>query len=301
MTDTVTKTDTTPATAPTDPKPGTPEYDAAMAALYRESKGDIDREVAARLAGKPADTPVTDKPKRPDHVPEKFWDAEKGVINTDALLKSYGELEKGKKPDETPAVEKPAEGDKPAEGEVSEGQVKDVVEKAGLKWDEVRTKIVEKGALEAADYTAFEKVGIPKAIVDDYINLAKYRQTAEKSAAETYIGGKEEADKLLGWAAQNLNDADKKAYNDMLAGAQWRVAVDALKAKRAGAARSAKEPQLLGGEGSGNTGTVGYQTRADMEADIANPVYNDPGPKGEKFRAEVFQKTRFAAWNRKSA
>ncbi len=31
---------------------------------------------------------------RPDHVPDKFWDAEGGTIRTDALLKSYLELER---------------------------------------------------------------------------------------------------------------------------------------------------------------------------------------------------------------
>lgn len=32
--------------------------------------------------------------ERPDDVPEKFWDAETGSVRTEALLKSYGELEK---------------------------------------------------------------------------------------------------------------------------------------------------------------------------------------------------------------
>jgi hypothetical protein len=31
---------------------------------------------------------------RPEHVPEKFWDAEGGAVRTDALLKSYLELER---------------------------------------------------------------------------------------------------------------------------------------------------------------------------------------------------------------
>jgi len=31
---------------------------------------------------------------KPDHVPGKFWDLEQGVIRTDELLKSYGELER---------------------------------------------------------------------------------------------------------------------------------------------------------------------------------------------------------------
>ena len=45
------------------------------------------------------DGPVTDlaevaAPQRPDEVPEKFWDAEAGTIRTEALLKSYVELER---------------------------------------------------------------------------------------------------------------------------------------------------------------------------------------------------------------
>ena len=31
---------------------------------------------------------------RPDEVPEKFWDAERGAIRVEALLKSYRELER---------------------------------------------------------------------------------------------------------------------------------------------------------------------------------------------------------------
>lgn len=39
------------------------------------------------------DTPTTPQPC-PDHVPPKFWDAEAGAVRTDALLKSYAELER---------------------------------------------------------------------------------------------------------------------------------------------------------------------------------------------------------------
>jgi len=39
------------------------------------------------------DTAPPAPPVRPDHVPEKFWDRDQGGIRTDALLKSYEELE----------------------------------------------------------------------------------------------------------------------------------------------------------------------------------------------------------------
>lgn len=43
--------------------------------------------------GDPAST-ENQAPVRPDNVPEKFWNAETGTVNTEALLASYTELEK---------------------------------------------------------------------------------------------------------------------------------------------------------------------------------------------------------------
>ena len=40
------------------------------------------------------DGPPAETPERPAHVPEKFWDADTGRIRTEALLKSYAELER---------------------------------------------------------------------------------------------------------------------------------------------------------------------------------------------------------------
>ncbi len=45
-------------------------------------------------APSPAEEVERSEPERPAHVPEKFWDAEKGEIRTEALLKSYAELER---------------------------------------------------------------------------------------------------------------------------------------------------------------------------------------------------------------
>lgn len=38
--------------------------------------------------------PATVAAERPEHIPEKFWDAESGAVRSDALLKSYVELER---------------------------------------------------------------------------------------------------------------------------------------------------------------------------------------------------------------
>jgi hypothetical protein len=41
-----------------------------------------------------ADTDADKKPPRPEEIPEKFWDAERGEVRVDALIKSYRELER---------------------------------------------------------------------------------------------------------------------------------------------------------------------------------------------------------------
>lgn len=77
--------------APAKLVPGTQEYDAAMIAKF-ENRGvlanaNADDKLTQELTGQ--------QPKqRPDNVPEKFWDAEKGEVRVDALAKSYDELQK---------------------------------------------------------------------------------------------------------------------------------------------------------------------------------------------------------------
>lgn len=49
---------------------------------------------AADVASNPGERPADPAADRPDGVPEKFWDREAGAIRTEALLKSYLELER---------------------------------------------------------------------------------------------------------------------------------------------------------------------------------------------------------------
>lgn len=105
---------------PTPPVPGSPEYDAAMIAVAEKSGsriryGDATRGVSVEIStpeAAPADAQVENPPapaakkERPANVPEKFWNAETGEVNTEALLASYAEAERAiSKPTEPPKVE----------------------------------------------------------------------------------------------------------------------------------------------------------------------------------------------------
>jgi hypothetical protein len=51
-------------------------------------------ETALAKGGETATEATAAAPRRPPEVPEKFWDAERGAVRLDALLKSYRELER---------------------------------------------------------------------------------------------------------------------------------------------------------------------------------------------------------------
>ena len=253
-------------TTPVEPQPGTEEYNAMMAARYREMSG------------------RSDPPARPEQVPEKFWNAEKGEVNVDALLKSYGELERTRSTTTEPPKPDPAAPPKIPEN--ADDAAKQAVENAGLDWGKLETKLTETGTLEESDFEALVKGGVPKSIIDNYLELVKDASQRQTELAHQHVGGEEKMNELLGWAAKNLSPTEIATYNKMLATRDgWKPALDVISAKMAAASKTAGEPTLHGGTG-GSSATGGYRSRAEMSKDMASPQYQtDPA-----FRAQVAQK-----------
>lgn len=275
------------------PAPGTPEYDAAMAAKFREAEGGTQGEILNQyVEAKPDEDQQAQKPERPAHIPEKFWDAEKGEVRVDDLVKSYTELEsKGGKP-EGQQQEKP-----------DDEQAQQAVEAAGLNWDDLGAKLATKGDIDPDDYEALAKVGIPKEIVQNYAALVADAQSRNMADAMAYVGGSQDPEanekataELLDWAAKTLSKDEIEGYNKMLAGPQWKVAVDTLKTRRGQSGKSGEPALLTPKTAPGSGTTVGYKTEEEMRADMRNPLYFQQSPDGEKFRSQVFEKTRLAAF-----
>jgi hypothetical protein len=225
----------------------------------------------------PADTTTAPTPvanSRPDHIPEKFWDADKGAVRVDDLLKSYGELEK--------AHSAPVDDTTTPDHDVARASA----ESAGLDWDTLVTKVASRAGLEDSDYAALEGVGVPKAIVDNYLVLVHNESTRQTELAHQHVGGEAKMSELLGWAADNLSAPEIATYNQMLGTRDgWKPALDVIAAKMAAASKTAGEPTLQGGVG-GRPDTGGYSSRAAMMKDMGSPQYQtDPA-----FRAQVAQK-----------
>lgn len=283
------------------PVPGSEEYNQMMAAKFREAKEsgnqypDIeDGEQGDQGEGEQSGG-EEEKPQVPEGVPAKFI-KEDGTVDVEALAKSYTELEKnrGQK-----AEENSGEGNQEQQGEQGEEAGQQAAEQAGLDYQELTQKVVDNGDLDDADYEKFEKAGVPREMVKEYIALRQDAAQRNYEAAVEYGGGEEATQELLNWASQNLSPEEIDTYNEMLGGSRWKVAMDTLKTQRQQSKKSSNEPNLRSGQSSPNGSSTGYTSRDEMREDMANPLYRDPGPKGENFRQQVARKTANASWRNK--
>jgi len=252
--------------------------DAALAKKADEAQ-------AAALAAAEGTDPKAaeaNKPAIPEWVPEKFRSAEDPMK---AMADAYAELEGklGAKKDE------PAKADeKKPEGTEADDAANQAVEQAGLKMEELSAEFEKEGKLADASYEKLEKAGIPRAMVDAYIEGIK--AVSEKAIGEVVgsIGGQENFDAMAQWASQNLDAKELEAYNKATTSdvATAKLAVQGVWAKYQEA--NGQDPKLIKGGTAINTGAEGYESMAQMTADMKNPLYQ----KDPAFRAKVEQKVK---------
>lgn len=167
--------------------------------------------------------------------------------SVDDLMKAYSELEKKLGAGTKPAKDKP-DGDLT----ISKEEAVEVSDMDAL---------LEKGTISQADYDVW-KAGQDAQVAS--FNEAVY------SAA----GGEEEYNDLIGWASDNLSDAEIDTFNDLLNGgniAAVKLAVSGLAAQRG--AGDAQEPARQVAGGTPPAADV-YENWAQVQADMSDPRYS---------------------------
>jgi hypothetical protein len=254
--------------------PQSQEYIDSMAAKGEAAvNGGVSPEVPAEIAPKP------------EGIPDKFYNAETGVVDYTALAKSYVELEKSKgkpaePPKETPAkpVEKPA-------GETTDDAANKAVADAGLNMGELAKEFAELGELSADSYAKLEKAGIDKATVGDYIEGRQAIVAQMQSQAHAITDGAEGYSAMVQFAQANLSAEEIQAYNEAVnsKNPQTRaLAVQGMWAKYNAESGNAGG-NLITSKSNTKVGDGSYQSRAEMMADMGNPKYKTD----EAFRKAV--------------
>ena len=213
---------------------------------------------------KPVEENVTQS--KPEGLPEKFNSVED-------LAKSYQELEK-KLGDNTEAPKE----DAPKEETKSDLDIAEkAVESAGLNMENLSSEYAEKGELDAKSYEALEKAGIPKEYVNQFIEGQKAVADQQTTSIKDIVGGADAYTEMSEWAAENMSEQEKTAYNTAVNSKDIetaKLAVVGLKAKFENA--NGNEPSLVEGKAT-ITGQGGYKSWAEVTAAMGDDRYQkDP-------------------------
>lgn len=254
--------DATPTPEAAQIVPGTPEYDAAMAANFDAAQ--------AAATPKPA---TTETPERPAWLPEKFKSPED-------MAKAYAELERAK------SQPKPADEAKPDPSKATQEEAKTEAAKAGVDYSAFEQEFQTSGELSDASYAKLEAAGISRDMVDAYIDgqvaIAGQIQTEVFSS----VGGEAKYGEMVSWAATNLPKGEVAAFNramDYGSVDEIKLAVSGLQARYTAA--NGSEPNLLGGSTTTTSGDV-FRSTQELTRAMANPLYKtDPA-----YREEVIGK-----------
>ena len=215
---------------------------------------------------KPVEENVTQS--KPEGLPEKFNSVED-------LAKSYSELEKklGDNKEEAPKEDAPKTETKTTDLEIAEK----AVESAGLNMDNLATEYNEKGELDTKSYEALEKAGIPKDYVNQFIEGQKAIADQQATSIKDMVGGADAYTEMSNWAADNMSEEEKTAYNTAVNSKDIetaKLAVVGLKAKFERA--NGNEPSLVEGKAT-VTSQGGYKSWAEVTAAMGDDRYQkDP-------------------------
>lgn len=218
---------------------------------------------------------------RPEWLPEKFNSPED-------LSKAYGELEKQytqSRQEAAQAKEATASDVETSNASETEGEAREAVENAGLNFEAMREEFAENGDLSEQTYKDLQDRGIPKDMVDAYVEGQTAKATAYTQEIFGYAGGEESYKGMTEWAADNLSDSEIDAFNDAITSgntSQARLAIDGMVSRYRD--NGGYEPSLLSGKASASVDT--YDSWAQVTKDMATTEYK----KDPAFRQAVEKK-----------
>lgn len=203
---------------------------------------------------------VEETSERPEWLDEKFESPED-------LANAYKELQQKQSKKETTEDGE----EKESEGDSSESASDNAVQKA-------TEEFTQNGELSDETFLSLEKAGIPREMVEQYIQGQQAISTASAVEIQESIGGKENYSAMSTWAGENLEDSDLNAYNTIVETGtveQARVAVKGMYAQFLAA--GGKTPTLSQGTTSGAAGAKSFGSAASMVEAMQDPRYkSDP-------------------------
>lgn len=274
-------------TSPPDPMlvKGTPEYQARMQAIG-SGKPDPAGELGDLTPTDDITTTGATAKAKPDWVPDKFWDSERGEVKTEAMAKSYAALETKQGAGDKPGDGKPPTMDTPKI--TDESTFDDIAKAAGVDPTEVAKLFVEGDGLDDATYQAISKVmpNVPKGIMNAALRAQFDQALGSLQKINTMsiekAGGEDRLNNLLTWGLSNLPSEDVEWYNAAVSGNDIKAAeraVDWLMSKHSAAVGSG-DATPIEGTGSSTTSPASFTNDAELGAAMSDKRYAPTLPNG---------------------
>lgn len=230
-----------------------------------ETAGPTLEEQAAAMDAQGAENAEVNSADRPEWLPEKFKSPED-------LARAYSELEHKMGQPKQEAVEE------------VEDQARQDLEQVGVDYDALSREFWEQGDLSDESYDLLEKSGIPRHIVDSYINSQMNLVETQRNSIMGEVGGEEGYGQLTAWAADNLEQSEIDYFNSIMDTNDFqaiKMAVRAVAARRDAAEGIEPSRNLSGGVNGGASGA--YESVSQLMTDMQSKEYEtDPA-----FRAKV--------------
>jgi len=221
-----------------------------------------------------------DAEQRPDWLPEKFKSAEQ-------MAEAYANLE-SKLGGNEQAQETTEETEPEVTREAEAGEVKQVLDKAGVDFDALQSEYNEQGEITADSYTKLEEAGFSKDLVDSYIKGQESLNANYEKAVYDTAGGQEAYGELISWAGDNLNQGEIAAFDKAVSSGDVdmvKMAVSGLQTKYQAA--EGTDPTLLSeGQSSNSTGGV-FNSWAEVTAAMNDTRYESDVAYRQKISAKL--------------
>jgi hypothetical protein len=169
-------------------------------------------------------------------------------------------------------------------GELLQKEVENVEEAKTVEEPKARdfTKYSEewadKGELSEDSFKELAEMGIPKEVVNRYIEGVEAVQTRQVSEVYNSVGGEENYKAMVEWASNNLSKEEVDAYDSLVTGndvTSVRLAAKGLWAQYV--AQNGKAPKLIGGSQSVSSSVSPFRSTSEVVAAMSDSRYaNDP-------------------------
>ena len=207
-------------------------------------------------------------------VPDKFI-TQDGTVDVEALAQSYMELERMRSG-------MPSEGDPMSEeSQLSQGEEGEL-----LSSDELQgftDQVLQDGNLSDDTYADLESRGLPRELVEAYVEGQKALADQQRNQLLGIVGGQDNYDQLTEWASQNLSESEIDAYDAAMESGDQNAIMMNIQGLYARYQQSEGRPNLIAGEVGSIGASSGFRSWAEVTTAMKDSRYqNDPA-----YRADV--------------